>query len=127
VTEIHDNLTPTQRMLERLEADPYFHVDNLNDLDALIPIIAWCLWVRAPDKFGKMEIIKGPHYQKSCVKIRDAIGSPSSFFFRIAGRIICATFSKDLNFNTSSEFKIDCNKGEIYVYPAFLDDVGLRL
>jgi hypothetical protein len=35
-------LIATSRMLERLEADPYFQVENLNDLDARIPIILWC-------------------------------------------------------------------------------------
>jgi hypothetical protein len=127
VTEIYDNLIPTKRMLERLEADPYFQVENLNNPDAVIPIIFWCLWVRAPSENGKMEIIKGPHYQKSSLKIKDAIDSSGSYFFRIAGRVICATFSKDLDFNAKSQYKIDCNKGEIYVYPAFLDDVGLGL
>jgi hypothetical protein len=83
VTEIRENLTPTKRMLERLEADPYFQVENLNNPDALVPVIFWVLCVRAPNEAGKMELIKGPHYQKSALKIRDAIDSDGARFFRI--------------------------------------------
>lgn len=124
MTEIHDNLAPTKRMLERLEADPYFHIENLNDLDALIPAIFWVLRVLAPNETGEMEIIKGPHYLKSALKIGNAIDSSGSRFFRIAWRVICARLSEDLRFDAKSEYKIDCNKGEIYIYPASLDDIG---
>ena len=125
VTKIYDNLVPTERMMKLLEADPYFRIENLDDLDAQITIIAWCLWLRAPNKVGEMEIVKGPHYQKSAVKIRDALKWPRSQIFQVAQRLICVTFSKDWQFDESSTYKVDCNKGEIYVYPALLDDVGL--
>jgi hypothetical protein len=121
LTEIHDNLIATSRMLERLEADPYFQVENLNDLDARIPIILWVLCVRATDGSGKMQIIKGAHYLKTALKIRDAIDSDGARLFRIAGRIICARFSEDLGFDAKSEYRMDCNKAEISVYPVLLD------
>jgi hypothetical protein len=124
VTEIRENLTPTKRMLERLEADPYFQVENLNNPDALVPVIFWVLCVRAPNEAGKMELIKGPHYQKSALKMRDAIDSDGARFFRIARRLICATFSNDLGFDAKSQYRMDCNKVDIYPYPALLDDVG---
>jgi hypothetical protein len=124
LTEIHDNLIATSRMRERLEADPYFQVENLNDLDARIPIILWVLCVRATDGSGKMQIIKGPHYLKTALKIRDAIDSDGARFFRIARRIICARFSEDLEFDAKSEYRMDCNKAEISVYPVLLDVGG---
>jgi len=125
VTDIYDNMLVTNRMLNLLEADPHFRIDTVDDPDAIIPIIAWRLWVRAPNDSGQMEIVKGPHYQKSFVKIGDAVKWPRSYIFRIARRLVCITFSKDLDFNENQKYKMDCNKGEIYVYPAFIDDVGV--
>ncbi len=125
MTDIYDNMLVTDRMLNQLEADPNFRIETLEDSDAVIPIVAWRLWVRAPNNSGQLEIVKGPHYQKSFVRIGDAIKWPTSYFFRIANRLVCITFSKDLDFNENQKYKMDCNKGEIFVYPAFIDDVGL--
>ncbi len=125
MTDIYDNMLVTDRMLNQLEADPNFRIETLEDSDAVIPIVAWRLWVRAPNDSGQLEIVKGPHYQKSFVRIGDAIKWPTSYFFRIANRLVCITFSKDLDFNENQKYKMDCNKGEIFVYPAFIDDVGL--
>ncbi len=125
MTDIYDNMLVTDRMLNQLEADPNFRIETLEDSDAVIPIVAWRLWVRAPNDSGQLEIVKGPHYQKSFVRIGDAIKWPTSYIFRIANRLVCITFSKDLDFNENQKYKMDCNKGEIFVYPAFIDDVGL--
>jgi hypothetical protein len=57
--------------------------------------------------------------------LKRQVRSTRSYFFRIANRLICLTFSKDLDFDENEKYKIDCNKGEIYVYPAFIDEVGL--
>jgi hypothetical protein len=124
VSDIYDNMLVTERMLNQLEADPNFRVETLDNHDAVIPIIAWRLWVRAPNESGKMEIAKGPHYDKSFITIADATKRPRGYIFRIAARLICVTFSKDLDFDANNKYKIDTNKGEIYVYPAFIDDVG---
>jgi hypothetical protein len=125
VTDIYENMLVTDRMLNQLEADPNFRIETLEDADTVIPIVAWRLWVRAPNDSGRMEIIKGPHYQKSFVRISDALKWPRSYIFRIANRLVCITFSKDLDFDKKQKYKMDSNKGEIYVYPAFIDDVGL--
>jgi hypothetical protein len=124
VGDIYDNMLVTERMLNQLEADPNFRVETLDNQDAVIPIVAWRLWVRAPSESGKMEIVKGPHYDKSFVTISDALKRPRGYIFRIATRLVCVTFSKDLDFDTFSKYKMDTNKGELYVYPAFIDDVG---
>lgn len=125
MADIYDNMLVTDRMLIQLEADSNFRIETMVDPNAVIPIVAWRLWVRAPNDSGQMEIVKGPHYQKSFVQIKDAIKWPRSYIFRIAGRLVCITFSKDLDFNGTKKYKMDCNKGEIYVYPAFIDDVGI--
>ena len=125
MTDIYENMLVTDRMLNQLEADPNFRIETLEDADTVIPIVAWRLWVRAPNDFRRMEIIKGPHYQKSFVRISDALKWPRSYIFRIANRLVCITFSKDLDFDKKQKYKMDSNKGEIYVYPAFIDDVGL--
>jgi hypothetical protein len=124
VSDIYENMLVTERMLNQLEADPNFRVEALDDPAAIIPIVSWRLWVRAPNESGKMEIVKGPHYDKSFVTIADAIKRPRGYIFRIATRLICVTFSKDLDFDANERFKMDTNKGEIYVYPAFIDSVG---
>ena len=124
MNDIYDNMLVTDRMLNLLEADPNFRIDTVDDPDAIIPIVAWRLWVRAPNDSGRMEIVKGPHYQKSFVKIGDASKWPRSYIFRIVNRLVCITFSKDLDFEENQKYKMDSNKGEIYVYPAFIDDVG---
>src|SRR5271156_4949877 len=107
MTEICNNLLATDRMLKRLEADKHFGVENLDDSEAVIPMIAWVLWVRARDKTGQIQIVKGPHYEYNSVKISDAIQAQRGRFFRVAGRIVFATFSKDLEFEDTGEFKID--------------------
>ena len=124
MTEIYNNLVASDRILERFKGDKHFGVENLEDSDAVIPMIAWLLWVRAQDKNGQIKIIKGPHYQCTSVKIGAAMQLQRGRFFRIAGGIIYATFSKDLEFDESKEYKVDINNGEIYVYPAFIDSVG---
>ena len=124
MSDIHENMVPTERMLRQLEADPNFNIENTDDPNAVIPIFAWRLWVRAPNQSGKMEIVKGPHYNKSFIKIGDATKWPRAYLFRISKRLICATFSRDLDFDETQKYKLDCNKGEIYAYPAFIDDVG---
>ena len=98
MSDIYDNMLVTERMLNQLEADPNFRVETLGNQDAVIPIVAWRLWVRAPNELGKMEIVKGPHYDKSFITIGDAIKRPRGYVFRIATRLICVTFSKDLDF-----------------------------
>jgi len=123
MSDIYDNMIVTERMLNQLEADPNFRVETLYDPDAVIPIVSWRLWVRAPDRSGKMEIVKGPHYDKSFVTIADAVKRPRGYIFRIAKRLVCVTFSKDLDFDENNKYKMDTNKGEIYVYPAFVDDI----
>ena len=124
MVEIYNNLIATDRILESSERDRNFGVETLNDLDAVIPRIAWMLWVRAQDNTGQIRIIKGPHYEYTSIKIGDAIQIETGRFFWIAGGIICATFSKDLEFDEAKEYKIDINNGEIYVYPAFIDSLG---
>jgi hypothetical protein len=124
MTDIYDNMLVTARMLTQLEADPNFRVESIDNPSALIPIISWRLWVRAPNESGKMEIVKGPHYDKSFATITDAIKRPRGYIFRIAKRLVCVTFPKDLDFDEHKKYKMDINKGEIYVYPAFIDDVG---
>jgi hypothetical protein len=124
VSDIYDNMLVTGRMLNQLEADPNFRVETLGNQEAVIPIVAWRLWVRAPNELGNMEIVKGPHYDKSFITIADAIRRPRGYLFRIATRLICVTFSKDLDFDANMRYKMDTNRGEIYVYPAFIDDVG---
>jgi hypothetical protein len=59
VSDINDNMLVTERMLNQLEADQNFRVETLGNQDAVIPIVAWRLWVRAPNELGKMEIVKG--------------------------------------------------------------------
>jgi hypothetical protein len=73
MTKIYNNLTITDRTLNKLGSDRYFGVDNLSDLDDIIPMIVWLLWVRAKDNSGEVRIVKGPHYQYTSVKIRDAM------------------------------------------------------
>ena len=114
-------------MLTRLEADKFFAVKDLEDSEATIPIITWLLWIRARGKTGQIQIVKGPHYDYNSVKISDAIQIQSGRFFRIAKRLVFATFSKDLEFDETDEtkeYKVDINSTEIYVYPAFIDDLG---
>jgi hypothetical protein len=123
MSDIYGNMIVTERMLNQLEADPNFRVETLDDPDAVIPIVSWRLWVRAPDRSGKMEIVKGPHYYKSFVTIADAVKRPRGYIFRIAKRLVCVTFSKDLDFDENNKYKMDTNKGEIHVYPAFVDDI----
>lgn len=124
VTEIYNNLIATDRMVKHLEADRHFSVENLDDLDAFIPMIAWWLWIRGRDESGQIRIIKGPHYECNSVKVGDAMQVQRGLFFRIAGRIVFATLSKDLEFNETKEYKVDISNGEIYVYPSFIDSVG---
>ena len=125
MTEIYTNLLATEKMLKYLETNKHFEVENIDDLDAIVPIFRWWLLARDRDKSGNVQIIKGPYYQCDSIKIRDAIQLPKGHLFRIAGRIIYATFSKDLDFDVTKEYKIDTNNGEIYVYPAIIDGVGL--
>jgi hypothetical protein len=124
MTKIDNNLTVTDRMLNKLGSDRYFGVDDLSDLDNIIPMIAWLLWVRAKDNSGEVRIVKGPHYQYTSVKIRDAMTVQRGRFFRIRSGVICATFSKDLEYDEAKEYTADINNGEIYVYPAFIDSIG---
>ena len=124
MTKINYNLIASDRILELLNGDKHFGVTIVDDLDAVIPMIAWLLWVRAQDKTGEVRIVKGPHYQLTSIKVGDAMQLQRGGFFRIAGGIIYATFSKDLEFDETKEYKVDTNKGEIYVYPAFIDTVG---
>ena len=97
--DIYENMLVTDRMLKLLEADPNFQIETLEDADAVIPIVAWRLWVRASNNSGQLEIVKGPHYQKSFVRISDVVKWPRSYIFRIANRLVCMTFSKDLDFD----------------------------
>ncbi len=124
MTEVYNNLISTDRILKQFRSCKHFGVENLDDSDATVPMIAWMLWVRAQDKTGQVTIIKGPHYQCTSVKIGDALALQRGRFFRIAEGIIYATFSKDLEFDETKEYKVDINNGEIYVYPAFIDSVG---
>ena len=123
MTEIYSNLLPTEKMLKCLEADKHFVVETLDDLDAVIPIFRWWLLARDRDKTGQVQIIKGPYYQCGWIKLGDAMELPKGHFFRVAGRIIHITFSKDLEFDETKEYKIDTNNGEVYVYPAVIDSV----
>jgi hypothetical protein len=125
MTKIYGNLLATDRMLKRLEADKFFSVKDLDDSEAVIPMITWLLWVRARGTTtGQIQIVKGPHYDYNSVKISDAIQIESGRFFLIAERIVFATFSKDLEFDEANKYTIDFNNGEIYVYPAFIDSLG---
>ena len=124
MTKIYSNLLATDRMLKRLEADKFFAVKDLEDSEAIIPMITWLLWIRARGKTGQIQIVKGPNYEYNSVKISDAIQIQSGRFFRIAKRLVFATFSKDLEFDETEEYKVDINSTEIYVYPAFIDDLG---
>jgi hypothetical protein len=124
MTKINNNLLATDRILKRLKGDKQFGVETLDDLDAVIPMIAWLLWVRAQDVTGQIQIVKGPHYQLTSITVRDAMQLQRGRFFRIAAGIIYATLSKDLDFDETKEYKVDINDGEIYVYPAFIDTVG---
>jgi hypothetical protein len=122
--KINENLLASNRMLVLLHGDKYFGATIIEDLDVVVPMIAWLLWVRARDDTGEVRIVKAPHYQLTSIRVREAMQLERGNFFRIAGRIICATFSKDLEFDAAKEYKVDINKGEIYVYPAFIDAVG---
>jgi hypothetical protein len=124
MTKINDNLIASDRILGLLHGDKHFGVTIIDDLDAVIPMIAWLLWVRAQDEAGQVRIVKGPHYQLTSIKVGDAKQLKRGGFFRIAGGIIYATFSKDLDFDETKQYKVDINRGEIYVYPAFIDTVG---
>jgi hypothetical protein len=124
MTEIYSNLLATDRMLKRLEADKLFTVESLEYSEDVVPMIAWVLWIRAQDKTGEIHIVKGPHYEYNSVKISDAAQIQKGHFLRIAERIVFATFSKDLEFNEATKYKVDINHGEIYVYPAFIDSLG---
>src|SRR5580693_3833875 len=106
MTKICNNLTVTDRMLNKLTKDKYFCVDNLSDLDNIIPMIAWLLWVRAKDNTGEVRIVKGPHYQYTSVKIRGAMTVERGHFFQIRSRLICATFSKDLEYDQAKEYTV---------------------
>jgi hypothetical protein len=77
VPHIYENMFVTDRMLDLLEADPNFRINTLQDPSAEIPMIAWRLWVRAPNNSGQLEIVKGPHYQRSFVRIDEAAKWPS--------------------------------------------------
>jgi len=125
--DIHDNLIATPRILSVLERDGHFHIENPDDLDAEIPYFAWALLARARGKTGEIEIIKGPHYQHSFVRIRDIQDKPRAYLFRIAGRLICVTFSKDWTFSPDTQFVLDESKGNFYVCPKFIDDVEMPL
>jgi len=124
MTETYSNVVASERMLTRLKLDPNFRVEELSDSSAVIPIVAWRLWVRATGKTGQMEIIKGPHYQYNDVSIADAVKSSRSRFFRIESHLVCIVFSKDIDFDPTQRYKIDLNYGEIFVCPAFIDEVG---
>ena len=123
--DIHDNLIATARILNVLERDGRFRIENLDDLDAEIPYFAWALLVRSRGKSGETEIIKGPHYQRSFVRIRDIQDESRAYLFRVAGRLICVTLSKDWEFTTNTQFVLDESKGNFYVYPKFIDDVEM--
>jgi hypothetical protein len=43
MTKINNNLLATDRILKRLKGDAHFGVANLDDVDAVIPMIAWLL------------------------------------------------------------------------------------
>jgi hypothetical protein len=86
-----------------------------------------CLLTRARGKSGDIEIIKGPHYQQSFARIREVESWPTAYLFRIAGRIVCVTLSKDLEFDQSKLYEIDENKGEFFVYPKIIDEVDIPL
>ena len=83
MTKIYSNLLATDRMLKRLEADKFFAVANLDDPEAIIRDgQLGVLWIRAQDKTGQIQIVKGPHYEYNSVKISDAIQTPKGRFFR---------------------------------------------
>jgi len=124
MTKINENLLASDRILGLVQGDKNFGLNSIDDLNAVVPMIAWLLWVRAQDETGKVRIVKGPHYQLTSIKVGDAMQLKRGAFFRIAGGIVFATFSKDLEFDESKEYAVDTNKGEIYVYPAFIDTVG---
>jgi len=127
MTKINDNLLVSDRVLELLHGDRHFGVKTIDDMNTIIPMIAWLLWVRAQDETGQVRIVKGPHYQLTSIKVGDAMQLQRGGFFRVSGGIVYATFSKDLEFDEKKEYKVDLNKGEIYVYPAFIDTVGFPL
>jgi hypothetical protein len=124
MTQIFSNLAMTGRMLSKLESDKNFGVDNIANIEPTIPMISWMLWGRAKDSSGEVRIVQGPRYEYTSIKIRDALQVQRARFFQIPGGIICATFSKDLEYDEAKKYKADINKGEIYVYPAFIDSMG---
>ena len=124
MTKINDNLLASDRMSGLIQSDKHFGVKIIDDMNAVIPMIAWLLWVRAQDETGTVRIVKGPHYQLTSIKVSDAMQLNRGAFFRIAGGIVYATFSKDLDFDETKKYTVDINKGEIYVYPSFIDAVG---
>lgn len=124
MSKIYNNLLATDRILKRLKGDKHFGLETLDDLDAIIPMIAWLLWVRAQDKNGLIQIVKGPHYQLTSIRAGDGVQLQRGRFFRIVGGIIFATLSKDLEFDETKEYKVDISNGEIYVYPTFIDTVA---
>ena len=69
MTKIYNNLLATDRILKRLKGDKHFGLETLDDLDAIILMIAWLLCVRAQDKTGLIQIVKGPHYQLTSIKV----------------------------------------------------------
>jgi hypothetical protein len=123
--EVHNNLLATPRMLVVLERDRHFRVEDSDNLDAEIPYFAWVLLARARGKSGEMEILKGPYYQHTFVRIRDIENQPRAYLFRIAERLVCVTFSKDWEFDPNTQYVIDESKGNFYVYPKFIDDVEM--
>jgi hypothetical protein len=125
VLKIYDNLAATPRMLKHLESNEHFRIENLDDLNAQIPLFVWCLLARARAKSGEIEIIKGPHYELSTIKIRDTENLSSTYLFRVSGRLICLTISKDLDFDPDNSYELDLSRAEFFVYPTIIDLVDM--
>ena len=62
----------SDRILGLVQGEKHFGVNRIDDLNAVVPMIAWLLWVRAQDETGKVRIVKGPHYQLTSIKVGDS-------------------------------------------------------
>ncbi len=99
----------------------------MDDPNSVIPIVARRLWVRAPDQLRRSKLSKGDTSRRALLQIPNAIKSPRPYIFRTSIWLVCITFSKILDSIKTDKSEMDCNLGEIYALPAFLDDVEILL
>lgn len=118
---IYENLSSTQRALDRLYKDENFRVERIAGPDQILTHLFWSPWARRLNKDGIFEFARGPHFVHSHIEVRNMENLNMTHLFRLDGNIMCITLSKDLNFCETLRFRLDYNK-EFFLYRAELDE-----